>query len=236
MFVLKHGFLGSIKAFLSTAVSLKFLLPVIVMVVFFAIVNMAHSYDLTFTWSEETGPDRSGYRLYERLEYQNYDYNIPAWEGSETTCTIYGLADHETYCFVARAYDVYGYESQDSVEVCYDPEMIERLKPWSSEPAQPIKIIGKGFGDGVVGAGTPSETNSVVHVGAKEFEYGHPRIKLWTDTKIELRIPGKKYLKNSCQWFKGKEFRAVDVWVTVGSLTSNKKQLEILRPATCPEE
>ena len=136
-----------------------------VFVVPLAPVNVAHSFDLTFTWDANTEPDLAGYRLYDRQEDQYYDYNNPVWDGSESTCTIYSLDDRVTYCFVARTHNVYGDEGGDSVEVCYDPEMIERLRPGSSEPGLAINIVGKGFGVGIVEAGTPAETNSVVHVG-----------------------------------------------------------------------
>jgi hypothetical protein len=111
---------------------------------------------------------------------------------------------------------------------------IERIRRRRCEPGQAINIVGKGFGDGVEGDGTPAETKSVVHIGPKEFEYGNPRIKLWTDTKIRVKIPKRKYTRNSCQWFKGGDSRAQNVWVTVGGLNSNKQRLEILKPDTCP--
>lgn len=74
----------------------------------------------------------------------------------------------------------------------------------------------------------------VVHVGPKQFKYGHPKIKLWTDNKIKLKIPKDKYTKNSCAWFKGEDSRTVKVWVTVGGLNSNKQTLKVMKPQTCP--
>jgi hypothetical protein len=197
---------------------------------------MAHSADLSFAWDANTEPDLEGYRLFYREEGQNYDYVNRAWDGSETTCTIYGLDDNTTYYFVARAYNVYGDESEDSVEVCYkrDGIYIERLGPKSCDPGNAVRIIGRGFGDGIVGDGTPAETKSVVHIGRKEFEYDHPRIKLWTDTKIRIRVPKNKYTKDSCGWFKGADSRTQKVWVTVGGLDSNKKKLKLIKnPADC---
>jgi hypothetical protein len=108
---------------------------------------------------------------------------------------------------------------------------LRRLRPRSVEPGKALRIIGNGFGTGIVGEGTPVETNSVVHVGPKEFEYDHPRVRLWTNTKIKIRLPKVKYTKNSCGWFMGADFRTQRVWVTVGGLDSNKKMLKILKPA-----
>jgi hypothetical protein len=117
---------------------------------------------------------------------------------------------------------------------CRTAVYIERLRPRSAEPGEVRRIIGSGFGDGIEGEGTPAETVSVVHVGGKEFEYGHRRIKLWTDTKIKIRIPKNKYTKNSCGWFKGADSRRQNVWVTVGGLDSNKKKLTLTKnPADC---
>ncbi len=59
----------------------------------------------------------AGYRVYYREEGQNYDFDFPDWEGTETTYTIYGLYDSITYYFVARAYDIYGNESENSIEL-----------------------------------------------------------------------------------------------------------------------
>ena len=121
-----------------------------------------------------------------------------------------------------------------SSEACRVPVYIERLRRKQSEPGDAVRIIGSAFGDGIVGDGTPVESRSVVHIGAKTFEYGSPRIKLWTDTKIKIRIPTKKFTRDSCEWFRGEDSRDVKVWVTVGGLNSNKKKLTLLKPETCP--
>ena len=73
---------------------------------------------VTFAWDENNEPDLAGYRLYARQTDQAYNYSSPAWEGSDTFCTIYDLNDTIDYCFVLHAYDTNGYESNDSNEVC----------------------------------------------------------------------------------------------------------------------
>jgi hypothetical protein len=103
---------------------------------------------------------------------------------------------------------------------------IEKIKRRQSEPGDAIRILGKGFGSGAPG--------DAIHLGSRVFEYGHPRIKLWTDTKIKLKIPPKKYTKNDCQWFNGEDFRRVKVWVTAGGRDSNKFNIKLLKPDTCP--
>jgi hypothetical protein len=84
-----------------------------------------HSAELTLTWIGvgNADPTLDGYRVYSRAEGEDYNYSWPEWAGyeSETSCTIYGLAEDTMYCFVVRAVDVEGNESSDSNEVCYLP-------------------------------------------------------------------------------------------------------------------
>jgi hypothetical protein len=99
---------------------------------------------------------------------------------------------------------------------------IEKIRPRKSEPGKVIRIIGTGFGDGAAGDFT--------YFGAKKLEFGSPRIKLWTDTKIRVRIPKNKYIKNDNAWFNGEDFRKVKVRVRAGGEDSNRKNLKILNP------
>ena len=81
--------------------------------------SAAHALQVTLGWEVPvTGPP-DGYRVFSRLEGQNYDYGEPVWEGSATTCTLTDLQDTTTH-FVVRAYNSYG-ESDDSNEVTYEP-------------------------------------------------------------------------------------------------------------------
>jgi len=88
--------------------------------VFFSLLlyaGIAHSFSVSFAWDANAEPDLAGYRVFAREAGQNYDFNNPDWEGTETTCAIYGLTDGITYYFVARAYDIYGNESENSIEL-----------------------------------------------------------------------------------------------------------------------
>jgi hypothetical protein len=77
--------------------------------------------DVTLAWDANSEEDLAGYRIFYREDGQSYDYDYPAWEGTETTCTIYDLNNDTTYYFVARAFDEAGNESGDSDEVSYEP-------------------------------------------------------------------------------------------------------------------
>ena len=59
-----------------------------------------------------------GYRIYQRIDGQVYDYSEPVWTGSNTSCTIYNLNYDTTYFFVVRAY-VGIDESGDSNEISF---------------------------------------------------------------------------------------------------------------------
>lgn len=67
-------------------------------------------------WSPNSEPDLAGYRVFHRAEGASYNYIAPAWDGTDTTCTISNLGGG-TYFFVARAYDTEGFESGNSNEV-----------------------------------------------------------------------------------------------------------------------
>jgi hypothetical protein len=77
------------------------------------------SSQVSLEWSPNSEPDLAGYKAFCREEGKSYDYTHPSWEGTQTACTIYGLDETLTYCFVARAFDIEGFESGDSEEVCY---------------------------------------------------------------------------------------------------------------------
>ena len=116
MFPLSRKYFEPFKSIFWISLSLGFL----TLIIFFTVLlspNTAHSFEPSFIWDENTEPDLEGYRVFAREEGQNYDYDNPYWEGTETTCTIYGLTDGITYYFVARAYDIYGNESENSVEL-----------------------------------------------------------------------------------------------------------------------
>ena len=110
-------FLSSLSVFKVLLFLLLFLSPT----------TFAYSLDLSFEWDANTEPDLAGYRVFYREQGQNYDYNNPAWEGTETTCTISGLDDQKTYYFVSRAYDTYDNESENSVELSYIPGSLTSL-------------------------------------------------------------------------------------------------------------
>jgi len=88
------------------------------------------------------------------------------------------------------------------------------------EPGLIVRIIGQNFGD--------TQGDSIVHIGPKIFDSSSPRIKLWSDTNIRIRLPNYQ-----CGWFNGQSYKYIRVWVTVDGLDSNKKRIKIIKPDTC---
>ena len=86
-----------------------------------SLTTLAIAADITLAWDANTDPV-DGYRVFCREQSEEYNYFQPDWDGSSTTCTIYGLDDYTTYCFVVRAYNDSG-ESGDSNEVVYTPSL-----------------------------------------------------------------------------------------------------------------
>ncbi len=122
---------------------------------FFAPANIAHCLELSFAWDTNTESDLTGYRVFYRQKDENYDYDNPAWQGTETTCIISGLNENTTYYFVSRSYNTYDKESENSVELCYDPEIIDRdgdgisddQDAFPDDPSEWIDSDGDGIGN-----------------------------------------------------------------------------------------
>ena len=96
---------------------------------FFFIPDVSAATQASFRWESNTEPDLVGYRIFHREQGQSYDYTYPSWEGTDTYCTIYDLDESKTYFFVARAFDSEGYESENSIEACLEPEIIINEPP-----------------------------------------------------------------------------------------------------------
>ena len=73
--------------------------------------------DILLAWNPYTENDIIGYRLFCRKQGEDYNYDLPIWEGNDTKCTVSNLEDNAIYFFVVRASDIYGNESSDSNEI-----------------------------------------------------------------------------------------------------------------------
>jgi hypothetical protein len=91
--------------------------------------------EVSLQWDANESPPE-GYRAFYRTEGQPYDYSAPAWNGTETTCTISDLAEGQTYYFVVRAYEG-DTESGDSNEVSWQAAII----PAGIQPTQGFRYV-----------------------------------------------------------------------------------------------
>jgi chitodextrinase len=82
----------------------------------------ALTHEITLTWDSSNDPV-SGYKLFSRRDNETYDYNNPAYDGSENLSKVEVNAD-STWYFVVRAYTD-DTESGDSNEVIYQPDSFD---------------------------------------------------------------------------------------------------------------
>jgi hypothetical protein len=109
---------------------------------FFFTLNSSAATQVSLEWAPNTEPDLAGYRIFCREQSQSYDYSNPSWEGIDTYCTIYDLDETKTYCFVARAFDTEGNESENSIELCNEPLVIPNQPPTAD--AGPDQTVNEG--------------------------------------------------------------------------------------------
>ena len=103
--------------------------------VFFCYTGAAYASEVSLIWDPVIHPELDGYKMFYRKQSQPYDYTNPIWVGTETTCTVDKLEDQTTYCFVVRAFDTSGNESDDSNEVCWSP-----APDFNNSPSKPYII------------------------------------------------------------------------------------------------
>ena len=100
----------------------SFLFLVALSPILFLFPQNVYAVDVTLAWDPNSEKDLDGYRVFCREDGESYNYNVPTWEGNDTSCTIPVLDDTTKYYFVARAFDESGNESGDSNEVAYEPQ------------------------------------------------------------------------------------------------------------------
>lgn len=98
----------------------------------------AWAVSVTLEWDAEANPDLRGYKVFCRLSSDaGYDYEKPVWAGTNGNCEVSGLAPGTDYCFIVRAFDANGNESEDSNEVFYPGSQIDSANgPQSDIEAQ----------------------------------------------------------------------------------------------------
>jgi hypothetical protein len=163
---------------------------------------------------------------------------LPRYDGSDREIFVHsanlgiyeqitdnGLEDRSPVISGSNIAWVQGEGESSEIFVASQGPVIERLRPRNCNPGEILRIIGSGFGN--------TQGDSVVHIGPKTYDSSSPRIRLWSDTRIRIRI---LYKKKPCDWYTHGDstYRRRKVWVTVGGVDSNKKRFRVLKPGTCP--
>jgi PKD repeat protein len=151
----------------------------------FIILDASAAPQISLEWNPNSETDLAGYRVFCREQGQSYDYANPSWEGTATYCTIYDIDETKTYCFVARAFDTDGNESQNSMELCHDPLIIPNQPPTAD--AGPDQTVSEGQTVWLNGSNSTDPDDGIVsyhwvQIGKPTLNLSDPDIKQPTFT------------------------------------------------------
>jgi hypothetical protein len=95
-----------------------------------------------------------------------------------------------------------------------NPAYIDYISPNPCNTRQVVSIMGMRFGN--------TQGNSKIHLAKKIFGLGSSRIIMWSDTRIDFKIP-------AYTWPSGTT-KTINLWVKVNGMISNKVPLTIIKP------
>lgn len=121
-----------LKSFLSWLFRLTFAYPVFLLVLLHLTTINSYAEQVSLSWEPVIHSDLAGYKMFYREKSKSYDYLDSVWTGTETTCTVFNPDEHTNCCFVVRAFDAFGNESDDSKEVCWPP-----IPDFNNPPSKP---------------------------------------------------------------------------------------------------
>ena len=135
-------------------------------VVFASMVSNAHAAQVQLAWDPNSEPDLAGYKLYFGQSSRNYQFVVDV--GNETTYSLLGLTEDETYYFAATAYDFSENESDFSNEVSLTAA--PAIVPEIIHPHQGARLTGATVSFDWTANGTPV-TEWWLHVGSSLGAY-----------------------------------------------------------------
>lgn len=111
----------------------------------------AHAAEVSLEW-DANEPPIGGYRIYQRIEGEQYDYSKPVCDTTATNCRVLNLQPATQYYFVARAYlndDVSGNSNEVNFKPPIAPPANFRLgveiSIYIDVNGQPIVVAGRGM-------------------------------------------------------------------------------------------
>ena len=160
---------------------------------FFFNLDASAATQVSLVWAPNSEPDLAGYRVFYREQSQSYDYANPSWEGTDTYCTIYDLDETKTYCFVARAFDTEGFESENSIEVCHEPLVIPNQPPTAD--AGPDQTVSEGQAVLLNGSNSTDPDDGIasyhwVQIGEPVINLSNPDVSQPTFTAPDMGSEG----------------------------------------------
>jgi PKD repeat protein len=160
---------------------------------FFFILNSSAAAQVSLEWNPNSEPDLAGYKVFAREQSQSYDYANPSWEGTDTYCTVYDLDETKTYCFVAKAFDAGGFESEDSEEVCHEPLGIPNQPPTAD--AGPDQTVNEGQAVSLNGSNSTDPDDGIasyhwIQLGEPTAKLSDPDVKQPTFTAPDVGPEG----------------------------------------------
>ncbi len=111
--------LGSLRRLPCGHSAIRIFLSLLMLICLWAPVELRAA-EVSLAWDPVSDDNLTAYRVYTRQAGGNYG-NRPAWTGNTPTCTINDLNDNISYCFIVRALNINGIESENSNEVCFYP-------------------------------------------------------------------------------------------------------------------
>ena len=168
------------------------------------------------TWNA-TDPDQG-----DILSYDIYFGTSPSppRELTNSPFTNYnpGILNYATrYYWKIVAFDKYGAKTVGPVLsfVTANPPQIVTIEPNPCRPKEVISIIGMRFGD--------TQGTSEIHLGKRVFGPGSARIKYWSDSRIDFRVPPYT------AWLPGAT-KTLKLWVRKAGFNSINFPLTISKP------
>ncbi|MBW2194216.1 MAG: fibronectin type III domain-containing protein [Deltaproteobacteria bacterium] len=190
-------------------------------------VTNAYASQVSLAWAPSDNPDVLFYKVFYRRVTQSFNYNSPAWVGTRPACTISSLDEATAYCFVVRAVDINGNESNNSNEACWA----------GSDGSSNTMLV-----DLLISGPSAVYENSVVHYRASaSFTDGSIQLctksSTWSEESRYGTISGGMFIVSSVS---GDKTTTIYATYTFGDVTkSSQKVVTILddpQPDSPPQE
>jgi hypothetical protein len=123
----------------------------------------AYSAQITIAWNPNSESDLAGYKMYYGSSSRNYDSSVDV--GSQTSYTLSGLVESETYYIALTAYDISGNESNYSAELVYNV-------PYTTLPSMPTGLQATAISKSQIDLSWNASTDNIGITGYRIYRGG----------------------------------------------------------------